>query len=435
MNAAGHGTIAIFGDPRAAGTVRPLAVALAILATGSVLAGGLVLRCTTVDTSAPPAPTGRSDNIVCVLTASDPSDWGVSTVFERIRHVDGIARLSDGTALISLEQYGFLKLAGNSGSSSDLLVRGMTDHGLDLRRESLEMLEGRSLNAPVDRGLAIVGRSVMTDEDWVLGHTIPYEHMTLRVGGVFAAHGNAFESETWTTLESSLILLDGQPSRTAIVVRALPEFAATGGARDQISLADLIHGASIPRPDSPPNGLVSTLLSIPEGIDGIVAESDLYRTVDAESHRQWLRNRRLADLRHIGIPAVLSILALPLAFGSVWLSGVGTRQGLPILRALGTRPQLSRIGFAAGWATLSGLVSFVSMGTWAVSNRNSVIPWLLLGLALWPAAVLVTRRLSDLGWSRWTALLMLLPVANIVLLLILYFWRGTYLRTTGSDLA
>lgn len=68
-------------------------------------------------------------------------------------------------------------------------------------------------------------------------------------------------------------------------------------------------------------------------------------------------------------------------------------------------------------------------------NPAVAIIFLIFMLALiWPSIAVTVRRLHDIGWSGWFILLVLIPIANLVILVVTWFIPGTQgTNAYGSD--
>lgn len=71
---------------------------------------------------------------------------------------------------------------------------------------------------------------------------------------------------------------------------------------------------------------------------------------------------------------------------------------------------------------------FASVDPPPLSGDEIVSLWFLV--AAWPFTALIIKRLHDFNWSGWGLIVLLIPLANLVLWLALFFGPGT---TGGND--
>lgn len=83
------------------------------------------------------------------------------------------------------------------------------------------------------------------------------------------------------------------------------------------------------------------------------------------------------------------------------------------------------IGLVLG--VVMGATGMVNMENYDPANPYSAIPlpmmlfWLLL---LWPSIAITVKRLHDIGWTGWLALLSLVPIAGFVIVVVNWFIPG-----------
>jgi MFS family permease len=144
---------------------------------------------------------------------------------------------------------------------------------------------------------------------------------------------------------------------------------------------------------------------------------------------------RLALTTLVGISVVAGAIAM---FGRGWvakdLAGLDRVQGVaPVLSFKGRTRRLGFLGYAllgplagaVAWFVAKSFASLFASAEAQATQLAAAVP-IALGVIVWlgvfiPAAA---RRLHDLGWSGWLALLLFVPGVNVVALLMLLLAPG-----------
>ncbi|HEV2722378.1 MAG TPA: ABC transporter permease [Thermoanaerobaculia bacterium] len=148
------------------------------------------VKATTVASGSP------TDLIVMRESAeTELSSWVSREACEIIRTIPGISKGTNGQPLVSPELVILFKLPRrDSGQGSNVLVRGITAAGLEMR--AVKMIEGRTFKPGTSEVLVarrIHDRFASTN----VGDTFHFGTTDYHVVGVFDAAGTAFDSEIW----------------------------------------------------------------------------------------------------------------------------------------------------------------------------------------------------------------------------------------------
>ena len=177
-------------------TAGGMALVVYVFATVLMLAAGL--RETLV-------ATGQPDNVVVIRRGSQTEvqsgvDRASAAVVESL---PDIATGEDGKRLVSKEPVVLINLPKReTGSPANVVIRGVTDHGLTLRPQ-VRIVEGRMFQPGTSE--IVVGRAVTNGfRGTSLGETLRFAQRDWRVVGVFDAGRTAFNSEIWGDAEQML---------------------------------------------------------------------------------------------------------------------------------------------------------------------------------------------------------------------------------------
>jgi len=174
-------------------TAGGMALVVYVFATVLMLAAGL--RETLVGT-------GQPDNVIVIRKGSQTE---VQSGVDRrsaaiIESMPLIATGADGTKLVSKEPVVLINLPKrDSGKASNVVIRGVTEHGLTLRPQ-VRIAEGRMFRPGTSE--IIAGKSVATGfRGAALGETLRFGQRDWTVVGVFDAGRTGFNSEIWGDAE------------------------------------------------------------------------------------------------------------------------------------------------------------------------------------------------------------------------------------------
>lgn len=174
-------------------TAGGMALVVYVFATVLMLAAGL--RETLVGT-------GQPDNVIVIRKGSQSE---VQSGVDRrsagiVETLPFIATGEDGTRLVSKEPVVLINLPKrDSGKASNVVIRGVTDHGLTLRPQ-VKIVEGRMFRPGTSE--IIAGSSVATGfRGAAIGETLRFAQRDWTVVGVFDAGRTGFNSEIWGDAE------------------------------------------------------------------------------------------------------------------------------------------------------------------------------------------------------------------------------------------
>jgi len=126
---------------------------------------------------------------------TEMSSWVTREAYEIIRTIPGITRDASARPLVSPELVILFKLPRrDSGKGSNVMVRGLTEVGLELRAPKL--VEGRPFR-PGSSEVIVAKRIRDRFASTSVGDTFHFGATDYRVVGVFDAAGTAFDSEIW----------------------------------------------------------------------------------------------------------------------------------------------------------------------------------------------------------------------------------------------
>ncbi len=138
-----------------------------------------------------------------------------------LRGLDGIAKASDGGALVSPELVIIFKLPRRDNpTGSNVNVRGVTLKALELR-PYMKLTEGRVFRPGVNE-VIVSQRMRERFVDLDIGDTFRSGTQTWSVVGVFDAKGTSFDSEIWTDVET-LGLTQKRPDYSSVLLRPTGE--------------------------------------------------------------------------------------------------------------------------------------------------------------------------------------------------------------------
>lgn len=168
-------------------------IALAVIATSVFLALITSLKHTLVASGSP-------DNLIVLRKGSDNDGSSMLSLeaFQAVRFLDGIARLPDGTPLVSAEKVMQPFARTRAGGRENILVRGVDPVALAVHDE-VRIAEGRMFRPSASEivvGRGVAGRYANAD----LGAEMFIGKRNWRVVGILESGGSSFESEIWGDL-------------------------------------------------------------------------------------------------------------------------------------------------------------------------------------------------------------------------------------------
>jgi putative ABC transport system permease protein len=177
-------------------TAGGMALVVYVFATVLMLAAGL--RETLI-------ATGQPDNVIVIRRGSQTEvQSGIDRVSAAIvESLPDIATGEDGKRLLSKEPVVLINLPKrDTGSPANVVIRGVTDHGLTLRPQ-VHIVEGRMFRPGTSE--IIAGRAIAKGfRGTSLGETLRFAQRDWTVVGVFDAGKTAFNSEIWGDAEQML---------------------------------------------------------------------------------------------------------------------------------------------------------------------------------------------------------------------------------------
>lgn len=177
-------------------TAGGMALVVYVFATVLMLAAGL---------EATLVATGQDDNVIVIRRGSQTE---VQSAIDRmqagvVESLPDVAIGQDGARLVSKEPVVLINLPKrDSGKPSNVVIRGVTAHGLALRPQA-QIVEGRMFRTGTAE--VIAGRSIAAGfRGAALGETLRFASRDWTVVGVFDAGRTGFDSEIWGDAEQML---------------------------------------------------------------------------------------------------------------------------------------------------------------------------------------------------------------------------------------
>ena len=177
-------------------TAGGMALVVYVFATVLMLAAGLEETL---------VATGQPDNVVVIRRGSQTEvQSGIDrTMASVVESLPDIATGEDGRKLMSKEPVVLITLPKReTGSPSNVVIRGVTDHGLTLRPQ-VKIVEGRMFRPGTSE--IVAGRAIAQSFRGAgLGETLRFAQRDWTVVGVFDAGRTGFNSEIWGDAEQLL---------------------------------------------------------------------------------------------------------------------------------------------------------------------------------------------------------------------------------------
>jgi ABC-type antimicrobial peptide transport system permease subunit len=170
--------------------VTILGVALVVFVFAAVLMMAFGIQKTLVSTGLP-------ENVMVLRKAANGEissiiDGDVQNVITTLPY---IAKLSDGTQIISREPVVVITLEIITGGMSNVTVRGV-DQTVKHLRPNVNLIEGKMFN-PLMRELIVGSKITKKFKGAQIGSTVNFAGDKWKIVGIFESNGNGFESELW----------------------------------------------------------------------------------------------------------------------------------------------------------------------------------------------------------------------------------------------
>jgi ABC-type antimicrobial peptide transport system permease subunit len=177
-------------------TAGGMALVVYVFATVLMLAAGLQETL---------VATGQPDNVIAIRRGSQTEvQSGIDrTAAAIVESLPDIATGEDGKKLLSKEPVVLISLPKReTGTASNVVIRGVTDHGLTLRPQ-VKIVEGRMFRPGTSE--IVAGRAIAQGFRGAgLGETLRFAQRDWTVVGVFDAGRTGFNSEIWGDAEQLL---------------------------------------------------------------------------------------------------------------------------------------------------------------------------------------------------------------------------------------
>lgn len=285
-----------------------------------------------------------------------------SSTLPVLRELPGIARDGEGKPLASAEVVVITELKRGSGAQRadvNVTLRGVEPQGLKLRPE-IQLAEGRWFTPGLRE--IVAGRSAKRQfEGLGVGQTLKFRGSEWTVVGIFAADGDAHESELWTDADTARSAFGRGNSASSLIAK----------------------------------------LTSPDAIDQIktTIKADPRLRVDAMPELEYFSNQSKQFTQQIGIltTVVSAIMAVGALFGALnsMYSAVSTRQveiatlraigfgGLPVVLSVLVEAML----LAISGGVLGALIAYVLFNNMSVSTLGANFTQVAFNFAVTPALI------------------------------------------------
>jgi putative ABC transport system permease protein len=203
---------------------RKVSAVMTVLGIGTVIAVMVAMMALYNGVQQALVSSGSKDNMIVLREGAqtESTSWVTRDKFRVIRSLPGIAKASDGEALVSPELVIVFKLPRRDNpTGSNVNVRGVTSKALELR-PYIQLVEGRMFKTGVNE--AIVSRRMQKRFlNMDVGSTFKFGTHTWTVVGIFDAKGTSFDSEIWADVEQ-LGLAQKRPEYSSVLLK--PDGAA-----------------------------------------------------------------------------------------------------------------------------------------------------------------------------------------------------------------
>lgn len=245
-----------------------------------------------------------------------------------LRQLPGIATDSHGQPMVSGEWVVIVALPRN-GADINVILRGMEQDGLELRRNHVKLVEGRWF-APGQREVVVSktihGRYANTN----VGDNIDFGKGPWKVVGIFDGGGSAYDSEIWSDLNQVANQFNRQDALGSAYLRATDAVAADAlkhrvSDDQQLQLDGMLETEYYDKQTS--NGgairLMGYIVAFTMAIGSIFAAANTMYAAVA------YRSREIATLRVIGFRR--GSIVTSFLFESVLLALVGAAIGIILM--------------------------------------------------------------------------------------------------------
>ncbi len=178
--------------------------------------------------------TGHDTDVIVMRqgSASEPNSWFSREAYQELRLLPEVARDSEGEPWAVGEIIVVINHPKRDGGSSNVMVRGTSQRGLEIRPE-VELAEGRMFRKGVRE--LVASRSLAERfQDMRVGDTLQIAANDWKIVGLFDAGGTAYGSELWGDYDeiaqvwsrpiySSVTLRANSPGETAGIIEAAKE--------------------------------------------------------------------------------------------------------------------------------------------------------------------------------------------------------------------
>jgi ABC-type antimicrobial peptide transport system permease subunit len=203
---------------------RKVSTIMTVLGIGIVIAVMVAMMALYNGVQTALVSSGSKENMIVLREGAqtEATSWVTRDKFRIIRSLPGIAKSSDGQAMVSPELVIIFKLPRRDNpTGSNVNVRGVTPKAFELR-PYIELVDGRMFRPGMNEVVVserMRKRFLNTD----VGSSFRFGTQTWTVVGIFDAKNTSFDSEIWTDVEI-LGLAQKRPEYSSVLLR--PQDAA-----------------------------------------------------------------------------------------------------------------------------------------------------------------------------------------------------------------
>lgn len=164
--------------------------------------------------------TGEDENVIVVRKSalSEGQSFVSREQANIIKTQPEIVSMSDGTPMVSNDAVVSINVPKrNNGGLTNLIIRGVAGHALEIRKRQVKLMEGRMYQPGLQE--AVIGKAVHDRfEGFDIGGTFRMASTDWTIVGIFDGNGTGFDSEVWTDAEIMLPAVR-RPSFSSVTAR------------------------------------------------------------------------------------------------------------------------------------------------------------------------------------------------------------------------
>jgi putative ABC transport system permease protein len=271
--------------------------------------------------------TGEPLNLLVIRQGSQTE---TNSIIERSRAdvistLEGVAADTQGTPMVSAELTVFINQPRRIGGSSNVVIRGLTDRGREMRPQ-VRLVQGRWFR-PGLRELTVSRSIAERFADCGLGERLGTGRATWTVVGIFDAGQTAYGSEMWTNVDDLANAFERRSNFSSVLMRAR-DTAAMQALADRISNDRRLQLKAQAEPDyyASQTATATPVRMLGNAIAIIMAFGSIFAAMNTMYAAVSARIREIAVLRVLGFSPVSVLISF--VFESLLLAALGGALGL-----------------------------------------------------------------------------------------------------------